>query len=435
MSSEQRAAPASHRKNPARVLLPLGLAVFCSLFGDLTLYAVLALQREAVGISLASVGIMLGINRLVRIPGNPVVGLLQDRRGRKPLFVLGMGIGTLSVAGFGLLRGFWPFLVARAGWGIAWTLINVGGMTMVIDISTPANRGKLNGLYNIALWLGFAGGPLLGGTLVDVIGFRLTMLVCACIAGFGFLVAAALLPETSATGPIGGPAGPESRQVEHRLGLTIKPRKWIDSARKLDPSLLRATGLTAVVKFVGEGVTLSTLSLLMAERIGESLSVGSLVLGLSTATGIMLAIRSALAGLSGPIAGHISDTGLGRWSVITGSIVVGIAGSLLLAWAPSLSLILLGVALAAVSVGALTSTLAATVGDMVSVGQQGAAMGIYATAGDVGSTLGPFLAFALLSTMELRWIYMICTIALVLALGLARGRRSGLSESAISAQG
>jgi len=49
-------------------------------------------------------------------------------------------------------------------------------------------------------------------------------------------------------------------------------------------------------------------------------------------------------------------------------------------------------------------------------------MGVYATAGDVGSTLGPFLAFALLSLMELRWIYTVCAAAFVFALGLARGR-------------
>ncbi len=45
---------------PRRVLLPLGLAVCLSLFGDLTLYAVLPSEREAIGLSLAAVGVMLG---------------------------------------------------------------------------------------------------------------------------------------------------------------------------------------------------------------------------------------------------------------------------------------------------------------------------------------------------------------------------------------
>ena len=121
-----------------RVLLPLGLAICLSLFGDLSLYAVLAGQADVVGLSLAAVGIMLGVNRLIRIPLNPLAGAFYDRFDRRRLFLLGMAIGSLSVAGFSIARGFWPFLLTRLGWGIAWTLINVGGMTMVLDVSTPA---------------------------------------------------------------------------------------------------------------------------------------------------------------------------------------------------------------------------------------------------------------------------------------------------------
>ena len=39
---------------PSRVLMPLGLAVCLSLFGDLTLYAVLVTQLDEVGLSLAA---------------------------------------------------------------------------------------------------------------------------------------------------------------------------------------------------------------------------------------------------------------------------------------------------------------------------------------------------------------------------------------------
>ena len=66
------------------------------------------------------------------IPGNPLAGLLLDRWGRRRLFILGMLLGVLSTASYGLVRGFWPFLAGRLAWGIAWTLINVGGMAIVI---------------------------------------------------------------------------------------------------------------------------------------------------------------------------------------------------------------------------------------------------------------------------------------------------------------
>ena len=102
----------THVRTPYRILMPLGFAVCFSLFGDLTLYTVLVTQLEEVGLSLAAVGVMLGVNRLIRIPGNPLTGALLDRWGRRRLFVLGMLVGVLSTASYGLVRGFWPFLVS-----------------------------------------------------------------------------------------------------------------------------------------------------------------------------------------------------------------------------------------------------------------------------------------------------------------------------------
>jgi len=96
-------------RKPAHVLIPLGFAVCTSLFGDLSLYAVLVTQTEVVGLTMAMVGVMLGVNRLVRIPTNPLVGVLADRWGRRKLFLTGMALGVLSTSAYGLVYGFWPF--------------------------------------------------------------------------------------------------------------------------------------------------------------------------------------------------------------------------------------------------------------------------------------------------------------------------------------
>jgi MFS family permease len=92
---------------PRRVVHPLGLAACLSLFGDLTLFAVLASQMQVVGLTLGAVGVMLGVHRLIRIPGNAIAGQLYDRWGRRPLFLAGMVLALLSTTGYGLVRGFW----------------------------------------------------------------------------------------------------------------------------------------------------------------------------------------------------------------------------------------------------------------------------------------------------------------------------------------
>jgi len=95
----------------------------------------------------------------------------------------------------------------------------------------------------------------------------------------------------------------------------------------------------------------------------------------------------------------------------------------LLAFADTLPAIVLGVALSAVSGGAALVSLAAQIGDQTSPGQEGITMGAYATAGDIGSTAGPFLAFALVSLTGLRWVYLICSLAFIGGLALTLLRR------------
>ena len=414
-SKSQSALPA-----PSRVLMPMGLAVCLSLFGDLSLFASLVTQTEVLGLSLGAVGIMLSVHRLIRIPGNPLGGALLDRWGRRRLFILGMALATASTAAYGLVRGFWPFLIARLVWGMAWILINVGGLTMTLDLSTPSNRGRLAGIYNTWMLLGLALGPLAGGFLVDLISFRPAMLACAGITTVGLLVAIVALPETAP------PVQREPQKFSLRLRLRAlwqhKTTSWLKDNR----SLVTAALLYMITQFAGDGIALSTISLLLQERFGNSVTLGNIAVGVASAGGIMLALRSIFAGAVGPLAGHWSDRRAGRWGVILGSLAVGILGFGLLAFAASLWAIVLGVALGAVSAGAALSTLTAHVGDLTPPGRQGAVMGIYAAAGDVGSTAGPLLAFALASLVDLRWVYLFC--ALVFLLGLTLSWRMGQTE-------
>lgn len=401
------------RHSPSRILTPLGLAVCLSLFGDLTLYTVLVTQLDQVGLSLAAVGVMLGVNRLIRIPSNPLTGALLDRWGRRRVFIFGMLLGVLSTASYGLARGFWPFLAARLVWGIAWTCINVGGMAMVLDVSTRSNRGRLTGIYNTWLWAGFALAPLVGGFLVDSIGFRSAMLACAGLTAIGLAVAAVSLPETAQFAN-----GNTQREPRPALSLRESSRR-IGGLLRENHSLVTVSGLLLITQFAGEGVVLSTISLLLQQRFGPTVALGGLALGVASAGGILLALRSLLAGAAGPLVGHLSDTRTGRWPMIVTSLVVGVTGFGLLSYATSPYAILLGLVLGAVSGGAALATLAAQMGDLTPPGREGAVMGAYATVGDVGSMAGPFLAFALLSVVDLRWVYLLCALAFLIGLGLA----------------
>jgi MFS family permease len=399
---------ADRRPTPRRLILPLGLAICLSLFGDLTLYTVLPSRRDVVGLSLASVGIMLGANRLIRIPGNPIVGALYDRIGRRKLFILGMTLAVLSTFGYSLLSGFLPFLLTRLTWGMAWTLLNVGGIAMIHDVSTAANRGRLSGAYNAWMLAGFAIGPLLGGFLVDQFGFRETMRLYAAITAAGWLVAVLALPETHQRGP--GPAAvpPPGAPIGAGLfQLWERARQLLAADRQLQAVLL----LVLLFQFAGEGVALSTFNLLLERRFGATLQLGGLTLGVASATGILAVMRSLIAGGAGPIAGLIADRRHSRTGVLAASLILGILGFGLLGVAETLPLILVAVVLSAFSAGGGMAALTAALGDRAAGHRRGLLVGAYATAGDTGSALGPLIAYPLATALPLSSAYLLCAAA------------------------
>jgi DHA1 family multidrug resistance protein-like MFS transporter len=397
------------------LLLPLGTAVALSLTGDSTLYAVLPNQLEVAGITLGVVGILLGVNRLIRIPGNPLAGVLCDRVGRRRPFLLGLLLGIASTLSYSLVRGFWPLLAARLLWGVAWALINVSGYSMVLDWSRPDDRGRMAGFYQVAYLVGLSISPILGGTLTDALGFRLAVRACAAVSSIGLVVAFVALPETM-------PA--ENRPTFGTGQMRGMITGVAGVLRHMDRRLLLVGYLYFMVFFVSNGILMSTISLYLGQRWGSTIQLAGITIGVASLAGLLLALRASLGILAGPLGGALSDRLGDRWPVIRVAILVGAAGFLCLALVAELLAVPLGVGLVSISAGALVAVLVALVGDLATGQRQGATVGGMAAAGDIGSALGPLLAYALAVTTDLRLVYLFCAAALASGLVATVGQGS-----------
>lgn len=383
-------------------ILPLGLSIALSLFGDLSLFAGLVTQLDVVHLSLAEVGVILSVHRLVRIPGNLAVGYFQDRFGRRRLFVLGMLLAVISTAGYGLVTGFWPFVVMRVLWGVAWALLNVCGTTLVLDWSSDRDRGSLTGFFSAWIWVGYAIGPLVGGLLTDALSFQRSMLICSALTAVGLVVSVLFV---RAPHSVPGATAPKF----HLFDIF---RQSLDFRR--NPPILNRTLLAfVVVQFAGDGVLLATLTLLLTERLGQAIPLGGLMLSAAAAGGIFIAGRAVLAGLVSLGAGRLSDRLISRQHLVALGLVVAAAGMGVLALADSTGWILLGLAISSLASGALLAVLPALVRDHTPSEQLGRSMGAYAMVGDIGSTAGPALAFALAPVLGLGAVYGICVVLFV----------------------
>ena len=97
------------------------------------------------------------------------------------------------------------------------------------------------------------------------------------------------------------------------------------------------------------------------------------------------------------------------------AVLAGLVGVLCMAWG-AIAGLLLGIVLTAISGGGVQSMATTLTGDVVSHAQRGRAIGLLHTAGDLGSALGPPVAYFLIPFVALRGAYLLC--AGLLAFGL-----------------
>jgi MFS family permease len=300
-------------------------------------------------------------------------------------------------------------LIGRLLWGLAWSGIWVGGATMILDVATPEERGRWTGLYQTWFYAGAALGALGGGILTDLLGYTRTMWVGASLTALGGGVALLLLPETSRaqetmhTGSVNSPAGSgAAHRSRNARGLGLRPSR----------ELWLAVSVQGVNRFIISGVISATIGLLIQDW-AESTGV---TLGVATLTGVMMAGRTLLSVVAAPIAGTLSDRRGSRWRVIAWALVIGTAGMVLLAWRGAIGIVV-GMLTVAISGGSLQSLATALTGDSAARSQRGRAIGLLHTAGDLGSALGPSVAYALLPALGLRAVYLLCAALFLISLG------------------
>jgi MFS family permease len=396
-----------------RVLLPLGIASALSLLGDSMLYTALPSHTAAAGITVGTVGVILSVNRLVRIFINSPVGSAYDRFGRRRPFVVAMILAVFSTFCYAVVEGFWSLLASRIVWGIAWAFILVGGYSMVLDITTKADRGRTSGVYQAALRMGGLVGMLCGGFLTDTVGYRPGLLICTASTGLGSLVALAFLPET--TGWLGEATSSEDSSAISPCQPKHKGIGW----QRLDRRLLVAGYVSFAASFAGRGVLRSTLGLLLKQRFGMSVQMGPFLLGIASLTGLLLAGNSLLLAASSPLAGSLSDRIGDRWLVILLGLLINAGGFLILAEGQGGGAILLGILITALGSGMVIAALMAAVGDLAPSGRGGLVMGGFATANDLGGTAGPLVGYALGIGWGLEWAYLLCVLIFLSAGGIA----------------
>ena len=185
------------KKLNKKIFSTLFFSIFAVVTGVGIVVPLLPIYAYDLGAGGLYIGLIFGSFSLSRTFFLPYFGRLSDRKGRKPLIVMGLFSYTLISIGFMLADTVEQLIVIRFIQGIASAMIMPVIQAYIGDITPDGKEGLTMGLFNMSMFLGLSIGPLIGGVIKDRFSLQTSFGCMASLAMIGFLLSLSLLPPTS----------------------------------------------------------------------------------------------------------------------------------------------------------------------------------------------------------------------------------------------
>lgn len=234
-------------------------------------------------------GLMLALYSAMTFLFSPVLGVLSDRYGRRPVLLVSLAGAAIDYLVMAFAPELWMLVVGRAIAGI--TSANMAVATAYItDISAEEERAKRFGYFHAMFGLGFIIGPVLGGVLGDI-WIRAPFLAAAVLNAGNFALAFFFLPESR--------PGDATAKFDRTNLNPFRPLGWALSFSALLPMI----AIFVLLNFVG--TMYGTVWALFGE---DAFGWSGLMIGLSLGTyGVFHAAAQAF--LTGPAARRLGERG------------------------------------------------------------------------------------------------------------------------------
>lgn len=417
MNTTESAAPA---RSPWAALAALSLGLFMIVVDTSIVSVAVPAMVSGLDTGLNAVVWVTSVYLLTYAVPMLFTSRLGDRYGHKRLFVTGLGVFTGASLLAGLSTSVETLIAARAVQGLGAALLTPQTLTLITHLFPGGDRGRAMGFLGGASGLATVTGPLLGGVLVDGLGWQWIFYVNVLVGTATLALSLLVLPGGRAhrTHRFDVPGILLSGAGLFLIVFGIQNGQAYDWGELLGPITVFhtiAAGIALLVMFVlwqrfnpdEPLVPLRTFSdrnfsmgALTTAVLGFALTAMFLplvlylqtALGLSpTDAGLITAPMALLSGLMGPFTGRLSDRVNGKYLVMTG--LTGMAAGLgiiaaqarpgLPAWQLLPGLLVCGLGMGFVLVPVNNIAMGTVPPDL-----RGAASGIFFTARQLGAVLG-----------------------------------------------
>ena len=348
-----------------------------------------------------------------------ITGRLGDRLGPKRVYLTGLTLFTLASLWCGLTGSIETLIVARVVQGLGASMMTPQTMAVITRTFAPAHRGQAMAVWGATAGVATLVGPVLGGVLVDGLGWEWIFFVNVPVGIVGFVLAWRLVPDLPTHSHSFDLVGVVLSAVAMFLivfGLQEGERyDWGTITGPLSVPLLIGVGTAVLVAFLVWQARVRTEPLvplgLFRDRNFSLANAGITTVAFAitgmafpfmlwaqsvrgwspTESGLLLVPMALVTGLLAPFVGRLVDRAHPRWITMVG---FG-AGAVAMLWLiqvvtvdSAVWQILLPMALFGLGNAFLWAPLSATATRNLPMSAAGAGAGVYNTTRQVGAVLG-----------------------------------------------
>jgi MFS family permease len=353
------------------------------------LVPVVPLYLRDAGLSYTLVTVVLAAAGVGAVIAGLPVGRFSQRFGPEWLFAGSVVISAVAAALLGVSTAVMALVAFHLAGGFGTVGIRIGAQMLVNDAVPARLRGRAMSLLGGGLRVAHLIGPLLGGVLVDTVGFTLTFAVS------GAIIVTGLAPFAAARRPKAGVASFE-RPAPTTDGILTALR----THRRL--LLLAGIGTALVVTVrVGRNV--------IVPLIGDDLELSA------TAVGALVAIGTGADLLLFPVAGHLMDR-YGRLAAIVPAFSLLGVGLLVLGISPTVAGAVAAGVVMGIGNGMSAGTMLTLGADLAPPSDSGPFLSALGMMQDLGQIAGPIIVGWLADTAGLQTSAIVLAIAMFVAI-------------------
>lgn len=330
------------------------------------------------------------------------IGKLVDYPSRKIVIIIGTLVATLAPLGYLFFDSIPELMVIRAFHGVSIAAFTTGFSALVVDLSPPKQRGELIGYMSLAVPVGMAFGPAVGGFLQEATSYQVLFSVSAFCGILALISAIQIREFDSLKEKPNDITNLKYHKLDHELALRDRVND-----RTFKEIIFNASFLVPTIILLLIGTLFGALVTFLPLYLRET--------GIQFNVGLFYTVAAISSFIVRFISGSSSDK-YGRGLFITISIFCYILSMILLTFANSGGMLLLSALSEGMGAGMLVPIILALISDRCHPTERGKVFAICVSGFDVGVALGGPVLGSLLLDFGYRFLFGMTVIMAILAL-------------------